>query len=245
MMKDSEAHSPSLGAPAGVPPGYGPPTAVTGPKLAMRPAPADGRRSHAAGYSRFVSLTKFILPALALLLIVLVVIWPHLQVKDTRFRLGFTAITAGESEDPSMVNPRFLSADKDSQSYSVTADLAKNLLKENATVQLEMPKADISLDDGTWLVLTAETGVLVREKKALELTGAVNVFHDSGYEFRTESASIDLAKGIASGKNSIRGQGPFGEIEGEGFKLDKERKSILFTGKSRVVIYPGIGKQTQ
>jgi len=144
-----------------------------------------------------------------------------------------------------MVNPRFLSADNDSQNYSITADLAKNLLKENATVQLEMPKADISLDDGTWLVLTAETGLLVREKKALDLTGAVNVFHDSGYEFRTKSARVDLDKGVASGKNPVRGQGPFGEIEGEGFTLDKERKSILFTGKSRVIIYPGIGKQPQ
>ncbi len=212
--------------------------------MSRRPAP-QGERVFVPGYSRFVSLSKMILPAVALLLIVLVVAWPYLRAKDTRFRLGFAAITAGDNNDPSMVNPRFMSADKDNQTFFVTADIAKNLLKGKAVVQLEMPKADISLDDGTWLVMTAETGIFGRAEKALDLSGSVNLFHDSGYEFRTEKARVDLGKGIASGESPIRGQGPFGEIEGQGFVLDKGRKSILFTGKSSVTIFPGIGKQAR
>lgn len=202
-------------------------------------------RPYAAGYSRFVNLSKMILPAIALLLIVLVIMWPYLKVKDTRFRLGFSSISVGEAGAPSMVNPRFFSADKDSQAFSVTADIAKNMLGGKSTVQLEMPKADISLDDGTWLVMTAETGVFGRAEKALDLAGSVNLFHDSGFEFNTDKARIDLDKGIAYGENPIRGQGPFGEIEGEGFLFNKKSKSILFTGKSRVLIFPGIGKQAQ
>ncbi len=209
-----------------------------------QPVAQEGR-AYAPGYSRFVSLSKRILPVVALLLIVLVVAWPYLQVKDTRFRLGFAAIAVGDGDDPSMVNPRFMSADKDNQTFLVTADIAKNMLKGKTTVQLEMPKADISLGDGTWLVVTAETGIFGRAEKALELTGKVDLFHDSGYEFRTEKARVDLEKGIASGESPIRGQGPFGEIEGQGFVLDKNRKSILFTGKSRVTIFPGIGKQAK
>jgi lipopolysaccharide export system protein LptC len=212
--------------------------------MSRRPAPHGGR-IFAPGYSRFVSLSKMILPAIALLLIVMVVVWPRMKVKDTRFRLGFAAITAGEADNPSMVNPRFMSADKDSQTFLVTADIAKNLLKGKATVQLEMPKADILLGDGTWLVMTAESGIFARAKKALDLSGSVDLFHDSGYEFRTEKARVDLARGIASGESPISGQGPFGEIEGQGFVLDKNRKSILFTGKSSVTIFPGVRKQTK
>lgn len=212
--------------------------------MSRRPAPLGGG-AYAPGYSRFVSLSKMILPIIALLLIVLVVVWPQMKVKDTRFRLGFAAMTVGEADNPSMLNPRFMSADKNSQTFLITADIAKNLLKGNATVQLEMPKADISLGDGTWLVMTAETGIFGRAKKLLDLTGSVDLFHDSGYEFRTEKARIDLARGIASGESPISGQGPFGEIEGQGFVLDKNRKSILFTGKSRVTIFPGVRKQAK
>ncbi len=217
-----------------------------GSSAAMPPRSApQGGSAYAPGYSRFVSMSKMILPVIALLLVVLVVAWPYMKVKDTRFRLGFSAVTAGDSDDPSMVNPRFMSADKDNQAFFVTADIAKNLLKGKAVVQLEMPKADISLADGTWLVMTAESGIFGRAKKELDLTGSVNLFHDSGYEFRTEKARVDLENGIATGESPISGQGPFGEIKGQGFVLDKEHKSILFTGKSRVTIFPGIGKQAK
>ena len=108
-----------------------------------------------------------------------------------------------------------------------------------------MPKADITLDDGTWLVLTAKNGVFRQVKKTLDLTGAVNLFHDSGYEFQTSKAKIDLQKGLARGSAPVRGQGPFGELQGEGFRLLNKGKTIVFTGKSKLVIYPGMEKSTQ
>ncbi|OHC75172.1 MAG: hypothetical protein A3G18_06125 [Rhodospirillales bacterium RIFCSPLOWO2_12_FULL_58_28] len=200
------------------------------------------RRRYSHGYSRFVSAMKFILPAVAFLLIVLVVAWPYLKAQHSRFRLGFTDIKLEDGDDPAMLNPRYLGTDKSSQPYSITADLAKNLLKESASVELEMPKADITLEDGSWLVLTAETGVYGRGEKTLILVGAVNLFHDSGYEFRTDEAQIDLNEGIAYGKSPVEGQGPFGDLQGEGFRLARGGKTIYFTGKSRLVIYPGIGK---
>ncbi len=193
-------------------------------------------------YSRFVQMMKFLLPAVALLLIGLVLVWPHLRSDDLRFRLSFAALTADETEDPSMVNPRYLGIDKENQAFSITADLARKLASGTANVELEMPKADIVLDDGTWLVLTAENGVFKRLKKTLDLTGAVNLFHDSGYEFRTSKASIDLEQGTAESTTAVRGQGPFGDLRAEGFRLIDKGKTILFTGKAKLKIYPGAGK---
>lgn len=210
---------------------------------AMRSAISGGvRRRYTHGYSNFVSTMKFILPAVAFLLIILVVAWPYLKSQHNRFRLGFTDIKLEEGGDPAMLNPRYLGTDKNSQPYSITADLAKNLLKESASVELEMPKADITLKDGSWLVLTAETGVYGRGDKTLILVGMVNLFHDSGYEFRTDEAQIDLNEGIAYGKAPVEGQGPFGDLQGEGFRLADGGKTIHFTGKSKLVIYPGVSK---
>ena len=177
-----------------------------------------------------------------MLLIALILVWPYLKTEDIRFRISFAALTADQTEDPSIVNPRYIGIDKDNQSYSITADLARKLAQGSMSVELEMPKADITLEDGSWLVVTAENGVFKRTEKTLNLIGAVNLYHDSGYEFRTAKARIDLAKGIADGDTPIRGQGPFGDLQAEGFRLIDKGKTIIFTGKSKLVLFPGIRK---
>ena len=192
-------------------------------------------------YSRFVIMMKVLLPVVALVLIGLVVAWPYLKLKDTRFSIGITALKVGSVEDPAMINPRFQGSDKDSQTFSITADIAKNLLKGNKSIELEMPKADISLEDGSWLVVTAKSGIYKRQNETLTLNGQVNLFHDSGYEFRTESVAIDLTKGTASGTVSVAGQGPFGSLKAEGFHLVDKGKTIYFMGKSKLTIFPGAG----
>jgi len=196
-------------------------------------------------YSRFVQMMKVLLPVVAALLIILILVWPYLRSEDLRFRLSFAALTANQNKDPSMVNPRFLGIGKENKAYSITADLARNLAAGSSSVELEMPKADITLDDGTWLVLTAKSGIFRQAKKTLDLTGAVNLFHDSGYEFKTSKAVIDLQKGVASGLEAVRGHGPFGEMQGEGFRLFDKGKTIIFTGKSKLVIFPGLGKSAK
>ena len=193
-------------------------------------------------YSRFVQMMKVLLPVVAALLIMLILMWPYLRSEDLRFRLSFAALTANQNADPSMVNPRYLGIDEENQAYSITADLARKLAVGTPGVELEMPKADITLEDGTWLVLTAKNGIFRQAKNTLDLTGAVNLFHDSGYEFQTTEAKIDLKKGLARGSKPVRGQGPFGEMQGEGFRLIDKGKTIVFTGKSKLVIYSESGK---
>jgi len=200
-------------------------------------------RRHGPGYSRFVAMMKFLLPTVAVLLVTLVGVWPYLQVQDNRFRIGFSALKAKFSKDASMVNPRYVGTGKDTQPFTITADLAKNLLKGSAAVELEMPEADITLKDGTWLVLTAKTGVYSRDVNKLALVGAVNLFHDSGYEFRTSKADIDLAKGTAVSNTPVRGHGPFGTLKAEGFRVSDKGKTIYFTGKSKLVIFPDAAKR--
>ncbi len=196
-------------------------------------------RRHTRHYSSFVMMMKFALPLVALLLIALVVAWPHIQSSDSRFRIGFANLQVKEADDPSMVNPRYLGSDSDDQPYSVTAEIARRLAKDGMVVELDRPKADIALEDGTWLVLTANRGIYGREAEVLDLVGSVVLYHDTGYEFLTEKAKIDLDKSMASGSEPIRGQGPFGNLQAEGFRLVSKGETIYFTGKSKLVIYPG------
>ncbi|NQV44071.1 MAG: hypothetical protein HQ501_04160, partial [Rhodospirillales bacterium] len=85
------------------------------------------RRLHPL-YSPIVRFLKFILPVIALFLVVIVLTWPYIQKEDVQFTLGFATGPVDGSEDPTMVNPRYTGVDSDQQPFSVTADLAKNLV---------------------------------------------------------------------------------------------------------------------
>jgi len=207
----------------------------------FRGAPPTPFQRRATRYSRFVRMMKVFLPIVALLLIALVLIWPQLKSEDHRFMIGFSGIEAREAADLNMVNARYMGVDNNNQPFSITADIAKNLSFDAETVELEMPKADMTLDDGSWLVLTAETGKYSQNARTLDLSGLVNLYHDSGYEIRTKVVDIDLASGEARGTESVVGHGPFGQLEAQGFVLKDLGARILFTGKSRLVFYPGAG----
>lgn len=197
------------------------------------------RRRGIRGYSRFVTFMKVVLPVAALLLIGLIVIWPQLDLGNQRFGLRFAKLQATEADVPAMVNARFVGADRRDQPFTITADLAKNLLSGEKEVELEMPKADLTVKDGSWLVLTANEGLYNPQNKTLNLEGAVNLFHDSGYEFTTKTADVNLASGDAQGSAPVKGQGPFGNLEAEGFRLENKGATIYFMGKAKLVIYPG------
>lgn len=200
------------------------------------PGPGPFRRG---GYSRFVAIAKLVLPLVAVALLALVWAWPNLRSTDLRFRIGFSDLATRETAGPSMINPRYVGTDKDHKPFSITSDVARNSAIDRLKIDLEVPKGDIVLDNGTWLILTAETGVYARTAKTLDLFGGVTLFHDSGYEIRTDIAYVDLEKGTAEGDRPVRGQGPFGDLRSEGFVLLDKGKVIHFTGKSKLVIHPG------
>ena len=192
-------------------------------------------------YTGFVQVTKVVLPIVAVVLIGLVILWPHLRTEDLRFRIGFAALKANVDGDPNLLNPRYVGTDNKNEPYSVTADIAKKLDGEGEDVRvgLDLPKADITLKDGTWLVLTANNGIYSRADRSLDLIGKVNLFHDAGYEFHTEKAHVDLADGTAEGNVPVDGQGPFGTLNAQGFRMLDKGRTIIFIGKSKMVLQPG------
>ncbi len=190
-------------------------------------------------YSRFVLTTKLLLPAVAVLLVVLVVLWPHLNSSDRKFRMGFTTSKLDGAEGSSMINPRFFGTDEKGRPFSITADVAHNPLAGESKVTLERPKADIALKDGTWLAVSAQSGIYDRDPNTLELKGGVTLFHDSGYEFKTETITVNMNEASATGRQPVSGHGPFGEVSAEGLVVKDKGMVLHFTGKARLLIRSG------
>jgi len=185
---------------------------------------------------------KVLLPALAAALILLVFAWPQFAFKDERFRLGMSRLTLDQTENLTMLNARYDGVDEQRQPYSITADMATQSKQDENLIDLELPKADMTMEDGAWLALTARTGEYRRSVELLDLAGSVSLFHDRGVELFSESARIDLGAGTAEGLEPVEGQGTFGTVNAEGFRVLDRGQTIIFTGKSQLILYPDAQK---
>lgn len=200
--------------------------------LTTRRRPQQPGRLH----GHFVGLMKVLLPTVATALLLAVVVWPQLDEQSKVFQIGYARIDKGAAENLRMVNARYTGVDRARRPFSVTAESAEQANPDSPKVELLQPKADILMQDGSWIAMTAELGNFNRATQMLELSGTVNLFHDKGYEFRTTSAVLDLRAGDAIGTEPVHGQGSFGHIQAEGFTVHNRGERIEFNGKSRVIL---------
>lgn len=201
------------------------------------------RRSLNFRRSRFVSTTKVLLPAIAAALLLVALAWPQLKPEDDGFRLDIAAVGPAGGDKPQVLNPRLLGVDEQARPFQITADVGSRLGDKDGleVYELDHPKADIILEDGSWVALNAVDGIFERVGQMLYLSGKVNLFHDSGYEFATQSARINLTDRSAEGDEAIHGQGPFGVIDAEGFQVRERGNVIVFTGRASMTIEPSSG----
>lgn len=193
-------------------------------------------------YSRFVAVMKLALPAAAMVLLLLVAVWPRIQSAIERLH-RLPRIDLSQARDLRMVNLHYSGRDRHDRPFTVTADAARQRPEVDDLVELEAPKADMTTDNDTWLALTAYSGIYRPQTQLLDLFGDVELFQDKGNEFKTDSAHIDMANGSAEGDDPIEGHGGFGTIEGEGFRIKDKGDIITFTGKARLVLEPRAKEQ--
>ncbi len=195
-------------------------------------------RLYSDTYSVFVGLMKFVLPAVAFLLVTLVLLWP--QIKQTEkgiTRSIMSSLSIEDIENLQIVQPRFTGVDEGERPFMLTADLARQETAKADLVTLSAPKADITLEGGAWLAMTAKAGAYYQKAKILHLSGEVSLFHDDGYTVQTDEARIDFNTGSAEGNRPVIGEGPLGTLRAEGFRVYDEGDRLMFTGRSRLVIY--------
>jgi lipopolysaccharide export system protein LptC len=210
-----------------------------GPQLGRaNAAPGSTQPERALWRSRQVAYLKLMLPAIALLIVTLILAWPRIVRDDNRVRFG-GGVTAAEAETLRMVNARYVGLDDQQRPYVVTSALATRETAHAPLTDLATPKADMTTASGAWVAVTAQTGVYHNDAKLLDLAGDVSVFHDGGTEFHTTKAQVDLSAGSAAGDEPVDGQGPTGTVAAEGFRLYDRGAVIIFTGKAHMVLLHG------
>jgi lipopolysaccharide export system protein LptC len=196
-------------------------------------------RRQAARHARLVGLLKVGLPLAAVAIVVVLVTWPYVTDRvASSFRLTFADVDETADGTVTMTNARYLGTDQRGQPFTITADTASQDPDEPDRVTLTRLAGDIALNDGSWISLSSDQGVYSQEARVLELSGAVSLYADSGYELRTERARLDLAVEVADGDAPVEGQGPLGHLRASGFRVTEGGRRLLFLGPVRLTLYP-------
>lgn len=198
--------------------------------------PSRRRVKASPGYSRFVGMMKLLLPLLGLGLVITLVVWPNEFQKATGFHLAYVSSASDGSVDLTMLRPRYLGTDARNQPFVVTANSATQDPKDQRLITLIKLQADMSMADGRWFTVMADSGVYHQQKRFLRLEGGVNMFSDQGYEFNAQSAEINLKLGKGVSSLPVSGQGPFGTIRADRLVIDKFGQNLLFLGKVKMHI---------
>ena len=193
--------------------------------------------SSVSRYTKFVHSTKLTLAVLAAILTGLVLFYPLFH-HDSGVRVQFSSIEKKSPSSPTqMINARYHGLDKDNQPFNVTAKTATQI--DDNTVGLDQVTSDISLKSGTWLSVSANTGLFKMKEKGLDLKGSIEMFDDEGYEFRTERLHVDVGKKTAVTDIEVKGQGPLGTLKAYGgAHADGIAKVITFEGPVFATVFP-------
>jgi lipopolysaccharide export system protein LptC len=206
------------------------------PAASPRPSrPVSGWR-HTDRYSRRVTLLKRLLPITGVALLVLVAIWPRLVPLLESVRFGFPVIDLREAHELRMLNPRYAGVDRENRPYVVTSAIGRQASNRDDLMSLERPRAEMTMHSGALVVVTAATAMYQSQAQLLDLFGDVNLVHENGTRFVTNTAHVDVAADSAVGDDPVTGHGPSGDIAAQGFRVVDRGNTIVFTGNSNLLL---------
>jgi lipopolysaccharide export system protein LptC len=203
---------------------------------APRPWPSPPR--HPQRRRGLIDVLRVLLPAVALILIGLVLAWPQIMRSPGIAVSMLAPDDADQSGRLRMDSPRYVGQTKKNRPYEVTAQSASLDPRKANIVHLDHPAADIALGDEGDVRLSAQDGTYDRNTQKLLLDGGIEVVTSSGYRFATPSARVNLAQGWVRGWQPIEGAGPRGKLSADRFEIENTGDILRFEGRVKVTVLP-------
>lgn len=148
------------------------------------------------------------------------------------------------SEDEMLIrNPVFTGRDDSQSPFSLSADTALQQTGGSGITDLVNPELNTSPEKSGGANVTARHGKYDDTGRVLELTEEVTLTTDSGFEYTTPSATIQLSSDEISGNKGVQGEGPLGSIKSDEFKVVEGGERVYFTGRVVTRINVGTNKK--
>lgn len=190
---------------------------------------------------RSVIILRYGLLLSALLLIGGVMGWPLLQPSGPSLPLGQSRPQhAGKtpSAHNTLEKPRYQSVDSRDQPYVVTAHSATQSDPTLPLYHLKNPYAYMTLRDESHLSVASEQGTYHEAEQRLDLSDNVTLSYDGLYILKTPALTVDMKQNTIEGTQPVVGTGPAVTIRAEGLRVLDRGQTVLFAGKSHLVLIP-------
>ena len=183
---------------------------------------------------RFVGVAKLVLPFCGLLLLTSVAMWPELERMRDNAALSMRRAFAIDPASGQMRRPQYHGVDARGRPYTLSAATARET--SPGRIALVAPKGDGLPQNGPWLMVESERGVLLQHTSQLDLEGEVVLYRDDGTTLRSDTAAIDLKAGAAASSDKTHAEGPFGALDAQGYTLTDKGANIQFAGPAHLVM---------
>jgi lipopolysaccharide export system protein LptC len=180
-----------------------------------------------------ITATKFLLPAVSLLLLGTIALWPEYERATDTARIAIQGLRAA-LDGGRLTNAHYKGVDERGRPFTVTAATATQ--RDTDQVDMTTPNGDMTLENGTWIDVKSKLGVYMRKEQQLDLYDDVVLYRDDGMTMTTSSATVDVKGGAASSAAPTHVEGPFGTLDAQGFTTVDKGTAIQFWGPAHVVL---------
>lgn len=180
-----------------------------------------------------INTSKLVLPAAAILLLSAVAFWPEFKPLNDRTRFGFHGLTAS-MDGARLTGARYNGVDERGRPYTVTAATATQ--RDADRIDLTIPDADVTAENGTWFNVKSKQGVYMRKDQQLDLSHDVVMYRDDGTTMTTSAVTVAIKDGAATSGMPTHVEGPFGTLDATGFTTVDKGAAIQFWGPTRVLL---------
>jgi lipopolysaccharide export system protein LptC len=170
-----------------------------------------------------IRVTKYVLPAAALCLLSLIALWPQLHHSKDHFAYDRSAAAVSGA---TVENPVYRGMDDHGRPYTVTSADAVEVAPNQ--FRLATPKADVLLQNGTWMMVQSDDGMFLKLTSQLDLSGNVVIYRSDGTTLHTPSIAVELKLGAASGSQPVHVEGPSGTLDAMGMTVVDKGATIQF-----------------
>lgn len=203
------------------------------PSIARRepPKPQDIHRR-----KKVIKWTKWLLPITALLLLGSIAIWPEIDRMINTNKAIMKQLAHIKVESGTMIGAIFHGLDSNNRPYTITSEKVVQKSTNSDMIHLSDPKADILLQNGSWMIVTANQGIYMQHQQDLSLYNNVVLYRDDGLFMYSDIADIALKYSVVTANNWIHAEGPFGELDAQAYFLDLHSNVAQFQGPGRLIL---------
>ena len=188
-------------------------------------------------YDRYVLFMRLFLTVVALVLVIILGLWPAFNDEEVSFTLSYEDVAASDDQIR-MVNPRYVGKDAFDRVFTISAASGLQDSPDDPRIRLEKISASLDFEENFRVIASSRSGTYFVDQGYLELGGDVVLETTDGYRFTGGTARFDLSKHTASSQEEISGYGPLGRFRADRFEIRIDEKRTIFEGRVNMRLDP-------